>query len=121
MLTAGASQATTAGYHARPDSTRRATVAAFGTRQFGAQSCRLDPFSAQAALDRRQGTARRYHQARQSLFALSPARHQIQGGTNQLNAAGAASTSENSAPSLTACRYASPARTYRGPGRSVWA
>ena len=39
-----------------------------------AQSCGLDRFSAQAALDRRQGAARRHHQAGQSLLAMAPRR-----------------------------------------------
>jgi putative ABC transport system substrate-binding protein len=40
----------------------------------GAQSCRLDWFGAQAALDRGQGTARQYYQAGQSLFTMAAGR-----------------------------------------------
>jgi len=40
----------------------------------GAQPCCLDWFSAQAAFDRWQGTARQHHQAGQSLFAMAARR-----------------------------------------------
>jgi len=49
-----------------------------GSIPLGAQSCRLDRFSTQAALDRRQRTARQHHQAGQSLFAMAP-RHRRDG------------------------------------------
>src|SRR5262245_5148359 len=45
---------------------------------FGTRSCRLDRVGAQAAHDRRQGPARRHHQARQSILAMA-ARHRRNG------------------------------------------
>jgi len=45
-----------------------------GNVPLGAQSCGLDRFGAQATLNRRQGTARQYHQAGQSLFTMAAGR-----------------------------------------------
>jgi transposase len=45
-----------------------------GSVPLRAQSCRLDWFGAQAALDRGQGTARQYYQAGQSLFTMAAGR-----------------------------------------------
>src|SRR5215469_13792125 len=55
-----------------------AEIGDWGAFRSGAQSCRLDRFSTQAALDRRQRTARQHHQAGQSLFAMAP-RHRRDG------------------------------------------
>jgi len=49
-----------------------------GSIPLGAQSCGLDRFGTQAALDRRQGAARQHHQTGQSLFAMAP-RHRRDG------------------------------------------